>query len=66
MSNSVRAIVRNGKIELLEPVELAEGAAAFVTLVSDDDAFWLAASRQSADEVWDNPQDDVYADLLAG
>lgn len=66
MSNPVRAIVRQGKIELLEPVDLPEGAPALVTLVSDDEAFWLRASQRSADEVWDNPQDDVYAELLEG
>ena len=66
MSSPVRAIVRDGKIELLEPADLPEGASALVTLVNEDEAFWLRASQRSADEVWDDPQDDVYAELLEG
>lgn len=59
------ATVRQGKIELLEPTELPEGTRVLVTLLSEDEAeFWLQASQPSLDTVWDNVEDDVYAQLL--
>jgi hypothetical protein len=37
-------------------------------LANDDDdrEFWMAASRISMARIWDNPEDDVYAELLSG
>jgi hypothetical protein len=66
MLQAVWAVVREGKIQLLEDVALAEGAKVLVTLMAADDEeqFWLAASQKALAEVWDNPQDDVYAELL--
>lgn len=29
-----------------------------------DDGFWLKASEPSLAAIWDNPDDDVYAELL--
>ena len=38
---------------------------ALVTLLSEDDAsFWLAARESSLREVWENAEDNVYAELL--
>jgi hypothetical protein len=65
MSNKVRGIVRNGKIELLDGVDLPEGARILLVLLPDDESqFWMEASLSSLDAVWDNPEDDVYAQLL--
>ncbi|MBZ5565181.1 MAG: antitoxin family protein [Acidobacteriia bacterium] len=65
MAEKVRATVRNGKIELLEHVDLPEGAKILVLLLPDDESqFWMEASLISLNAVWDNPQDDVYAQLL--
>lgn len=65
MMNTVWAVVRDGKIVPLENVEVPEGTRVLVTLLPEDDApFWLAASRPSVDAVWDNTEDDVYAELL--
>jgi hypothetical protein len=66
MLQTVWAVVREGKIELLENVQLAEGTKVLVTLVGaeDEERFWLAASETALADVWDNPQDDVYAQLL--
>lgn len=61
---NIRAIVREGKIELLEDVEIPEGTEVLVTPLSDDSAFWQNASESSLDSVWDNAEDDVYAELL--
>ena len=65
MLNTVRAVIREGKIELLERVELPEGSRLLVTVLPDEEAgFWTDASRASLDRIWDNPEDDVYARLL--
>jgi hypothetical protein len=62
---TLRAIVREGKIEVLEQVELPEGAKALVTLLpNEDNEFWMRASEASLKAIWDNPEDDVYAQLL--
>jgi hypothetical protein len=61
---NIRAIVREGKIELLEEVEIPEGTEVIVTPLTDDSDFWLNVSESSLDSVWDNTEDDVYAELL--
>lgn len=59
------ATVQQGKIALLESSELPEGAKVLVTLLPDEEAeFWLQASQTSLDRVWDNTEDDIYAQLL--
>jgi hypothetical protein len=65
MLKTVWATVRQGKIELLEPTELPEGTRVLVTLLLDDESeFWLETSQVSLDAIWDNTEDDVYAQLL--
>ncbi|MEG4499944.1 hypothetical protein QUB05_02060 [Microcoleus sp. F10-C6] len=65
MLKTLWATVRQGKIELLELSELPEGAKVLVTLLPDEETeFWLQASQTSLDTVWDNTEDDVYAQLL--
>ena len=65
MLKTLWATVRQGKIELLESAELPEGKRVLVTLLPDDETeFWLQTSQTSLDAVWENPEDDVYAQLL--
>jgi hypothetical protein len=65
MLNTAWAVVREGKIELLEHVDLPEGRKVLVTFLPDEDTlFWLHTSRVSLDVIWDNTEDDVYAQLL--
>jgi hypothetical protein len=65
MLKTLWAKVRQGKIELLEAAELPEGVRVLVTVLPDDEVeFWLQASQISLDAVWDNTEDDVYAQLL--
>lgn len=65
MLKTLWATVRQGKIELLESAELPEGTTVLVTLIPDNEAeFWLQASQTSLDAVWNNVEDDVYAELL--
>ena len=65
MLNTLWATVRQGQIELLESAELPEGVRVLVTVLPDNEAqFWVDASQTSLDAVWDNTEDDVYAQLL--
>jgi len=65
MLKSLWATIRQGKIEPLEATELPEGVRVLVTLLPDDETeFWLQASQTSLDTVWNNAEDDVYAQLL--
>jgi len=65
MLNTVWAVVHEGRIETLGTINAPEGTRALVTLLVEDEAdFWQAASSESLDEVWDNAEDDVYAELL--
>ena len=65
MLKTLWATVRQEKIERLESSELPEGANVLVTVLPDEEAeFWLQASQTSLDTVWNNAEDDVYAQLL--
>jgi hypothetical protein len=65
MLKTLWATVQQGKIELLESTELPEGIRVLVTLLPDNETeFWLQASQTSLDVVWDNAEDDLYAQLL--
>jgi hypothetical protein len=64
MLNTVRAIVKEGKIELLEEIDIPEGTEVLVTPLIDETDYWLKVSRPALDRVWDNADDDVYAKLL--
>jgi len=59
------AVVHDGKIELSERADLPEGAKVLVTLLPEDDGhFWVEASQKSLATVWDNAEDDAYAQSL--
>jgi hypothetical protein len=65
MLQTLWAVVRDGKIELSEPASLPEGANALVTILpAEEEGFWLEVSKKSLAAVWDNTQDDAYAELL--
>jgi hypothetical protein len=57
--------VDQGKIELSLPVVLPEGVRVLVTVLPDDEKqFWIDANKTSPDAVWDNTEDEVYAQIL--
>lgn len=66
MLQTTWAVVKKGKIELTENVPLPEGAKVIVTLLVEDDEsqFWSLASQRSLSDVWENAEDDIYAELL--
>ena len=67
MLKTVRGIVREGKIDLLEPVNLPESSQVLVTILPQQDEeqlFWFNASIPSLQQIWDNPEDEVYNELI--
>ena len=64
MQERIRAIVNEGRIEPLETLDMPDGTEVLVTVLSNGDDFWLNASESSLNAIWDNPEDDVYAELL--
>ncbi len=64
MMNTVKAIFKEGRIELLEQVDIPEGTEVLVMILSDEAEFWLRASESSLASVWGNEEDDIYEQLL--
>ncbi len=66
MLRTLWAVVRKGRVELLEHAQLPEGARVPVTLLpaEDEQDFWQRVSGQSLADIWENTEDDVYAELL--
>lgn len=66
MLNTLWAVAREEKIELLEKISIPEGTRVLVTVlpIDNESRFWLKASQNSLDAVWNNTEDDVYAKLL--
>ena len=65
MTSVLRAVMHDGKIELLEPAEFPEGAELLVMRAEgkDDFDFWRRASQSALDSIWGNEADDIYAEL---
>ena len=64
--NTIEAVVKNGMIVPMGDVHLEEGEKVLVTLGNSyDESFWLSANSETLDKIWDNEEDDVYAELLA-
>jgi len=63
MQERIRAIVNQGRLEPLEELSIPDGTEVVVTIMSNGD-FWLNASQPSLEVIWENPEDDVYAELL--
>src|SRR5205085_8205523 len=51
MQNTIRAVVRDGRIELPEDVEIPEGTEVLITPLVDEPDFWLSASQSALDSV---------------
>lgn len=66
MLNTLLAVAQKEKIEFLEKVNIPEGTRVLVTVLPEDNEsqFWLKTSQVSLDTIWNNSEDDVYAQLL--
>jgi hypothetical protein len=62
MLNTVPAIFRNSRIELLESVAIPEGARVLVALIPEEtnSNFWQKVSETALAKIWDNPEDGIY------
>lgn len=59
----VRGILKDGRVTLLEPVEISGEVPVVVTVLSDDqewEAAELKAKSESLRNIWDDPQLDIY------
>lgn len=66
MPNMIEAVVKNGQFVPIERISWPDGTKALVTIVNDEEReFWLSASEESLNAIWDNEEDDVYAELLS-
>ena len=63
MQERIRAVVNDGRIEPVEKLDMPNGTDV-IAILSNGDDFWLNASEQSIKAIWDNSEDDVYAELL--
>ena len=63
MPKTVWATFLQVKVEL-SPITVPDGTRVLVTILPDDEReFWLKASQTSLAAVWDNNEDDIYAQL---
>jgi len=64
MPKTVWATFSQGKIELSQPITVPDGTRVLVTILPNDESeFWLKATQTSLAAVWDNDEDDIYAQL---
>jgi hypothetical protein len=65
MLQTLWATVHRGQIHLSEELDLPEGTKLLVTVLpEEEDQFWLGASETPLAAIWDNAEDDGYAQLL--
>ncbi|MFN0279716.1 MAG: antitoxin AF2212-like protein [Pyrinomonadaceae bacterium] len=63
--HTIEAIVKDGQIVPVEDVSLEEGSRVLITVSEGNDRdFWMAATEDTLRAIWDNEEDDVYAELL--
>ena len=72
MTTTVEAIYENGMLKLPGALPLPEKAHVMVTIRTDTEpsldrerTAWLKLSEESLNKAWDNPDDDVFNELLA-
>ena len=71
MTTTVEAIYENGMLKLPAPLPLPEKAHVTVTIRSEpastsdaERGAWLKLSEDALTKTWDNPDDDVFNELL--
>jgi predicted DNA-binding antitoxin AbrB/MazE fold protein len=71
MTTTVEAIYENGMLKLPAPLPLPGKAHVTVTIQTDaassgdaERGAWLKLSEDSLTKTWDNPDDDVFNELL--
>ena len=70
VTTTIEAIYENGKLVLPQPLPLPEKSQVLVTIESEaaagsERSAWLKVSERSLLQAWDNPDDDVFNELLS-
>jgi len=71
MTTTVEAIYENGALKLSGPLPLPDQTHVLVTIRTGprpgdpERAAWLKLSEESLTKAWDNPDDDVFNELLS-
>jgi len=66
MTTTVEAIYEDGKLLLQQSLPLAENSRVRVTIESDAEREdWLKLSEDNLLKTWNNPEDDVFNELLS-
>jgi predicted DNA-binding antitoxin AbrB/MazE fold protein len=64
MLSTVWAVMHEGRIELLEPIDLPEGAKLLVTLVEEEESpFWWQDCQSQLDDILNDSDDDTSTPL---
>lgn len=71
MTTTVEAVYQNGTLKLSSLVALPENSHVLVTIQTEAEcsmdrerAAWLRRSEETLRETWDNPDDEVFNELL--
>ena len=65
MTRTVEALYEDGKLILPQRLPLPDNSRVLVTIESDPErAAWLRVSEQALSDTWQNPDDEVFNDLL--
>ncbi len=71
MLETIEAVIdMQGQVQLLEKIKLTKKHRALVTILGetdyfiDENDFFTSASNSKSDEIWNNEEDDIYAELL--
>jgi predicted DNA-binding antitoxin AbrB/MazE fold protein len=70
VTTTVEAIYENGTLKLAGPLPLENNSHVIVTIQTKPDSdqgqreAWLKQSEEALMKVWDNPDDDVFNELL--
>jgi len=70
MTATIEAIYESGMLKLAQALPLADKARVLVTIHTDEPsqnserAAWLKLSEETLTKTWDNPDDEVFNELL--
>ncbi len=65
MYSSINGVFYNGSVNILENIKIPEGSKLIITIIDDNEKeFWVSASNENLKDIWNNPQDDIYEELL--
>lgn len=66
MLTTVKGIVQKNRIRIVENIEIPDGTKLLITILSpeENEEFWQNASLSSLDKIWNNSDDNIYAELF--